>query len=60
MLQPEEVSEYRLVPVAGALELLRAPIRRRVLAVRKRNGAARTHATLYLEDGRRLSAVRTS
>jgi 8-oxo-dGTP diphosphatase len=60
VLQPEEVSEHRLLPVAGALELLRAPIRRRVQAVRKRNGMARTRATLYLEDGRRLGAVRAS
>ncbi len=58
VLQSEEVSEHRLLPVAGALTLLRAPIRRRVQAVRKRNGSARTHATLYLEDGRRIGAVR--
>ncbi len=60
VIQPEEVSEYRVLPVAGALELLRAPIRRRVQAVRKHNGTARTHATLYLEDGRRLGAVHAS
>ncbi len=60
VLQPAEVSEHRLAPVAEALTLLRAPIRRRVQAVRKRNGAARTRATLYLEDGRRVGAVRAS
>jgi 8-oxo-dGTP diphosphatase len=60
VLQPEEVSEHRLVPVASALLLLRGPIRRRVHAVRRRNGTARTRATLYLEDGRRVGAVRAS
>jgi 8-oxo-dGTP pyrophosphatase MutT (NUDIX family) len=57
-LQPEEISEHRLVPVAEALTLLRAPIRRRVNAVRKRNGAARKHAIVYLENGRRVREVR--
>ncbi len=58
VLQPEEVSEHRLVPVAEALSLLRPPIRRRVKAVRKGDGTNRTHATLYLEDGRRVGTVR--
>jgi hypothetical protein len=46
------------VPVAEALTLLRAPIRRRVNAVRKRNGAPRKHAIVYLENGRRVREVR--
>jgi 8-oxo-dGTP diphosphatase len=58
VLQPEEISEYRLVPVAEALSLLRAPIRRRVKAVRRRNGAVRKHAVAYLENGRPVRAVR--
>ena len=51
-LQAEELSDYRLVPVPEALTLLRKPIRRRVRAVRKKSGAARKHALVYLEDGR--------
>ena len=39
VLQAEEISEYRLVPLPDALSLLRKPIRRRVRAVRKRNGS---------------------
>ncbi len=58
VLQPEEISEHRLVPVAEALSLLRAPIRRRVKAVRKRSGAARKHAIVYLENGHRVLGVR--
>jgi 8-oxo-dGTP diphosphatase len=57
-LQPEEISEHRLVPVAEALTLLRAPIRRRVKAVRKRDGGPRKHAIVYLENGRRVREVR--
>ena len=60
VLQPAEISEHRLVPLASALLLLRGPIRRRVQAVRRRNGTARGHATIYLEDGRRVGAVRAS
>jgi 8-oxo-dGTP diphosphatase len=60
VLQPEEISEHRLVPVAEALSLLRAPIRRRVKAVRKRSGTARNHAVVYLENGRRVAEVRTA
>jgi 8-oxo-dGTP diphosphatase len=59
VLQPEEISQHRLVPVAEALRLLRAPIRRRVRAVRKRSGARRKHGLVYLENGRRLRAVHT-
>jgi 8-oxo-dGTP diphosphatase len=58
VLQPEEISEHRLVAVAEALSLLRPPIRRRVMAVRTRDGAARKEGLVYLEDGRRVPAVR--
>jgi 8-oxo-dGTP diphosphatase len=58
VLQPEEISEHRLVSVAEAFMLLRAPIRRRVRAVRKRTGEPRKHAIVYLENGRRIGAVR--
>jgi 8-oxo-dGTP diphosphatase len=57
-LQAEEISEYRLSPLAEALSLLRAPIRRRVHAVRKRDGSPRKHAIVYLENGHRVRAVR--
>jgi 8-oxo-dGTP diphosphatase len=57
-LQPEEISEHRLAPVAEALRLLRAPIRRRVMAVRRRDGSPRKHGLVYLEDGRPVPAVR--
>ena len=45
-LQPEEISESRLVPLPEALTLLRKPIRRRVRAATGGRGLA------YLEDGR--------
>ena len=45
VLQPEEISEYRLAALPDALGLLRGPIRRRVRAAR----AARP---VYLENGR--------
>ena len=45
-LQPEEISESRLVPLRDALALLRGPIRRRVRAATRGQGLA------YLEDGR--------
>jgi 8-oxo-dGTP pyrophosphatase MutT (NUDIX family) len=45
-LQPEEISEFRLVPLPDALGLLRGPIRRRVLAATKGRGL------VYLEHGR--------
>jgi 8-oxo-dGTP diphosphatase len=44
-LQPEEISESRLVPLSDALALLRGPIRRRVRA------ATRGQGLVYLEDG---------
>ena len=45
-LQPEEISEFRLVPLPDALTLLRGPIRRRVRAATKGRGL------VYLEHGR--------
>lgn len=60
VLQPEEISAHRLVPVTEALDLLRAPIRRRVLAVRRRDGAPRRRTPVYLEDGRPVPAMRPS
>ena len=48
-LQPEEISESRLVPLPDALTLLRGPIRRRVRAATKGRGP---RALVYLEDGR--------
>ncbi len=47
VLQPDEISEYRLV----ALPLLRGPIRRRVRA------ACRGRGLVYLEDGRPVPAA---
>jgi 8-oxo-dGTP diphosphatase len=44
-LQPEEISESRLVPLPDALALLRGPIRRRVQAATQGQGV------VYLEDG---------
>jgi 8-oxo-dGTP diphosphatase len=43
-LQPEEISDARLVSLPEAFTLLRGPIRRRVQAA--------TQGVLYLEDGR--------
>ncbi len=51
-LQPEEISEHRLLPLAEALKLLRKPVRRRV----RRAAAAST--VLYLENGRPVPQVR--
>ena len=51
VVQPEEISEYRLAAVADALGLLRGPIRRRVRA------ATRGRGPVYLEDGRPVAAV---
>ena len=51
VLQPEEISEYRLLPVPAALDLLRKPIRRRVRAAR------RTAGTCYLENGRPVPGI---
>ena len=51
VIQPEEVSEYRLVALPDALPLLRGPIRRRVRA------ASAHRALVYLEDGRPVPGV---
>jgi len=48
-LQPEEISESRLVPLPDALALLRGPIRRRVRAAIQGRGP---RTLVYLEDGR--------
>jgi hypothetical protein len=45
-LQPEEISESRVVPLPDALALLRGPIKRRVRA------ATSGRRLVYLEDGR--------
>ena len=50
-VQPEEIAEYRLVPLDTALALLRPPIRRRVRAVSQHSGF------VYLEDGRPVSGI---
>jgi 8-oxo-dGTP diphosphatase len=55
-LQPGEIAEHRMVPVAEALAMLRKPIRRRVRAVRRRDGRPR-RGLVYLENGRSVSAV---
>jgi 8-oxo-dGTP diphosphatase len=51
VLQPEEISEYRLAALPDALALLRGPIRRRVRA------ATRSTRLVYLEDGRAVPGV---
>ena len=51
VVQPEEVSEYRLAALPDALGLLRGPIRRRV------REATRGRGPVYLEDGRPVPAV---
>jgi len=51
VVQPEEVSEYRLAALPDALGLLRGPIRRRVRA------ATRGRGPVYLEDGRPVPGV---
>jgi ADP-ribose pyrophosphatase YjhB (NUDIX family) len=50
-VQPEEIAEYRLVPLDTALPLLRPPIRRRVRA------ASRHREFVYLQNGRPVPAV---
>ena len=51
VVQPEEISEYRLAALPDALSLLRGPIRRRVRAAIGRKGL------VYLEDGRPVPGV---
>ena len=50
-VQREEISEYRFVPLAEALELLSGPVRRRVRA------GVRAKRCCYLEDGRAVAGV---
>ena len=60
-LQSEEISDYRLLALTEALTLLRKPIRRRVRAATRRSGRTGTRPagrTVYLENGRRVPAVR--
>ena len=54
VVQAEEVSEFRLIPLPSALDLLRGPIRRRVRAATKSKGL------VYLEDGRPVPGVGVS
>ena len=51
VVQPEEISEYRLADLPDALSLLRGPIRRRV------REATRGPGPVYLEDGRPVPGV---
>ena len=53
VVQPEEVSEYRLAALPDALGLLRGPIRRRVRAA---TGSGRK-GLVYLEDGRPVPGI---
>ncbi len=53
VLQPDEISEHRLVRPREAADLLSKPIRRRVRAARHSAGT-----TVYLEEGRPVAAVR--
>ena len=52
VLQPAEISEYRLVSLDKAVTMLRAPIRRRVRA------ACAAKSTVYLEEGRQVDQVK--
>ena len=52
VLQPEEISDYRLAPLAEALRLLSGPIRRRVKA------GAVSGRCRYLENGRPVPGLR--
>ena len=51
VLQPEEISKYRIEPLPAALDLLRKPIRRRVTA------AIGSGSLCYLENGRPVPEV---
>ena len=52
VLQPEEISKYRIEPLPAALDLLRKPIRRRVRAAIESSGLR------YLENGRPVPGIR--
>jgi 8-oxo-dGTP diphosphatase len=51
VVQPDEIAEYRLVPLDTALDLLRPPIRRRVRA------ATRRRRLTYLENGHPVPGI---
>jgi 8-oxo-dGTP diphosphatase len=51
VLQPEEISDYRVEPLPAALDLLRKPIRRRVRA------ALGATCPPYLENGRPVPGI---
>jgi 8-oxo-dGTP diphosphatase len=51
VLQPEEISKYRIEPLPAALDLLRKPIRRRVTAAIGSGGLC------YLENGRPVPGI---
>jgi 8-oxo-dGTP diphosphatase len=51
VVQPEEISQYRLADLPTALPMLRKPVRRRVRA------ATRAGRLCYLEDGRPVPSV---
>ena len=53
VLQPEEISEFRLAGLPEALKLLAGPVRRRVKAASKSKQKCR-----YLENGRPVAGVR--
>lgn len=52
VVQPEEISEYCIIDLASAFELLSGPLRRRVRA------ATRNSRCVYLEDGRPVATLR--
>jgi len=52
-VQPNEISQYRIVKLGTALPLLSGPIRRRVKAGSSAAG------TVYLEEGRQIAAVKS-
>ncbi|HET9647142.1 MAG TPA: NUDIX hydrolase [Microlunatus sp.] len=52
VLQPAEIAESRVQPLATALPLLSGPVRRRVRA------ACKSNQVRYLEDGRPVAGIR--
>jgi 8-oxo-dGTP diphosphatase len=56
VLQPEEISKYRIEPLPAALDLLRKPIRRRVSAAIG-SGGPWSVGVCYLENGRPVPGV---
>jgi hypothetical protein len=52
VIQPTEIAESRVLPLAAALPLLSGPVRRRVRA------ACESHHVRYLENGRRADGIR--